>query len=185
MACSCNSFTLAGLCKDCEGNVGGISVVYVALASEISAVTVDSSTGETGGMITAITLTNTGTTPFYEYQFKKNTGSMTSTLNVTDQGDTYVETVLSLIFNRMETKKRIEMNALSVQDLVIIVKDCNSKYWYLGYDNPVSASNGGGETGTNRTDSNHYSLELTDTSASYPYEVLGSIVDSLVTKATN
>lgn len=185
MACTCNSFTLAGLCKDCEGNVGGISVVYVALASEISGKpSVDSSTANTG-MITAITLTHTGTTPFYEYQFKKNTGSMTSTLNVSDQGDTYVETVLSLIFNKMETKKRIEMNALSVQDLVVIVKDCNGKYWYLGYDNPVNASNGGGETGTNRTDSNHYSLELTDTSASYPYEVLGSIVDSMVTKATN
>lgn len=184
MSCNCNSYTLAGLCKDCQGNVGGISVVYVALASAVSSVTISDATADTG-MITAITLTNTGTTPFYEYQFKKNTGSMTSTLNVSDQGDTYVETVLSLTFNRMETKKRIEMNALSVQDLVVIVKDCNGAYWYLGYDNPVNASNGGGETGTNRTDSNHYSLELTDISASYPYEVLGSIVSGLVTPANN
>ena len=53
----------------------------------------------------------------------------------------------------METAKRIEMSALAMQQLVVIVKDGNNKYWYLGYNDYVSATAGGGNTGTAKGDS--------------------------------
>ena len=179
MACTCSAQTLAGLCKDCDGSVGGIVEVYIATYGSISG-----TPSTSGGQITAITLTSGST--FYKYQFRKNTGSLTSTLNVTDDGNVYVESELSLVFSKMETKKRIEMNALSTQDLVVIVKDANGKYWYLGYNEPVNASTGEGATGTNRTDSNHYGITLKDTSNEYPFEVSATVISGLaIAEATN
>ena len=72
----------------------------------------------------------------------------------------------------METVKRIEMEALAMNDLAVIVKDANGKYWYFGYDEPVSASAGDGQTGTARGDSNRYSITLQDNSDTWPYEIL-------------
>ena len=59
-------------------------------------------------------------------------------------------------------------------------KDANGKYWFLGYEEFVSATAGTAETGVNRTDGNRYTITLTDYSSSYPYEVDPSIVDALV-----
>ena len=78
MACVCTNQTLAGLCKDCEGSVGGIVEVYAAIYDSVE------SLATSGNMITGITLASGAS--FYKYQFRKNTGSMTSTLNVTDDG---------------------------------------------------------------------------------------------------
>lgn len=179
MACTCSSLTLAGLCKDCEGSVGGIVEVYVATYGSISGTPTVS-----GGEITEINM-ETGA-KFYKYQFRKNTGSMTSTLNVTDDGNVYVSTELSLVFSKMETKKRIEMNALATQDLVIIVKDANGKYWYLGETEPVNASAGEGATGQNRTDSNHYQITFTALSPDFLPEVTQNAINSLtIEEATN
>lgn len=176
MACTCSSLTLAGLCKDCEGSVGGIVEVYVAKYGDVTSVAVADS-GDSKSMVTGITMASG--TSYYVYQFRKNTGSMTSTLNVTDDGNVYVSTELSLVFSKMETKKRIEMNALATQDLAIIVKDANGKYWYLGETEPVNASAGEGATGTNRTDSNHYQITFTALSPNFLPEVLGSVIEGL------
>lgn len=178
MACVCTNQTLNGLCKDCEGSIGGIIEVYAAVHSNVSAI------ATSGDMITGITLVSGAS--FYKYQFRKNTGSMTSTLNVTDDGNVYVSTELSLVFSKMETKKRIEMNALATQDLALIVKDANGKYWYLGETEPVNASAGEGATGTNRTDSNHYGITFTALSPNFLPEVSATAIASLdIEEATN
>mgnify|MGYP003319554154 CR=1 FL=1 len=107
MACSCSNQTIAGLCKDCEGSLGGIVSVYLANYQD------DIFTVASG----AVSAVNSAVT-FYEYQFRKNTGSMTSTLNIDPaNGVNFVSTDLDLVFSRMETKKRIEM-AISAQDLI-------------------------------------------------------------------
>ena len=87
---------------------------------------------------------------------------------------------LVLVFNRMETSKRVEISALAKNDLVAIVKDANGKYWYLGKDEPVGATAGDGLTGTARADRNGYSITLQDNSLEMPYEVEASIIDALV-----
>ena len=106
---------------------------------------------------------------------------MTSTYTI-DQasGVKYVTTDLLLQFNRMETTKRVEISALAVNDLVAIVKDANGVYWYLGYDEPVNASAGDGQTGTARGDANRYTITLQDNSKEMPMEVEASIVEGLL-----
>lgn len=169
----CNQ-TLAGITLDCSTSLGGIKTVYIANYGDVEQPTV----GE-GGMITGITMS--GGTKFKPYQFRKQTGSMTSTLTVDETaGVNYVSTELSLVFTKMETAKRVEMSALAVGQLAVIVEDSNGKYWYLGYDDYVSASAGGGNTGTAKGDGNNYTLTLKDESDTYPYEITKDAVEAVI-----
>lgn len=169
---SCNQ-TLSGLVKDCSPSMGGIVEVLLANRDDIESVSAES------GKVSVITMA--ASAKFKKYSFARNTGSMTSTYTI-DQasGVKYVTTDLVLQFNRMETTKRVEITALSVNDLVAIVKDANGVYWYLGYDEPVNASAGDGQTGTARGDANRYTITLQDISKEMPMEVDVSIVEGLL-----
>lgn len=165
--------TLSGIPRDSSTSMGGIVEALIAGYDDVTGVTVKDE------QISAIATATSA--KFKRYCFRKGTGSMTSTLNVDAvNGVNYVSTELALQFSRMETTKRVEMTALSLNDLVVIVKDANGKYWYLGKDEPVTASAGGAQTGTARTDANNYTLTLLDNSITFPYEVDPAIVEELV-----
>ena len=167
---SCNQ-TLSGLVKDCSPSMGGILEVLLANREDVASVQAET------GKISGITME--ASAKFKKYTFARNTGSMTSTYTI-DQasGVKYVTTDLVLQFNRMETTKRVEITALSVNDLVAIVKDANGVYWYL--DEPVNASAGDGQTGTARGDANRYSITLQDISKEMPMEVDASIIEGIL-----
>ena len=172
MACS---QVLNGIAADCQTNVGGVREVYIANYSDVTAIEVDDSSN----MIKTITMADTA--KFKKYAFKKNTSSMTSTLNVDPaNGVNFVQTDLALVFAKQETVKRMEIAKLSLGELRVIVLDANGKYWFLGQEEFVSATAGTAETGTNRTDGNRYSITLTDYSSSYPYEVTPTIFADLI-----
>jgi hypothetical protein len=102
-------------------------------------------------------------------------------LNVDETaGTNYVSNELALVFTKMETKKRIEIAALSIGQLVVVVEDSNGKYWFLGKDDYVSASAGTGVTGTAKGDQNAYTLTLATDSESYPYELSAEAIQSVV-----
>lgn len=169
---ACNQ-TLSGLVRDCAPSMGGIVEALIANRDDVTTVTV------TSDKISAITMASSA--KFKKYAFPRNTGSLSSNYTI-DQatGVRYVASDLVLQFNRMETAKRVEISALAQNDLVVIVKDANGKYWYLGYDEPVNVTAGDGLTGTARGDRNGYSITLQDNSLEMPYEVDSSIVDALV-----
>lgn len=161
---ACNQ-TLAGLVNDCLPSMGGIAEIYIANAEDVTEVTVSENE------VTGITMN--AEAKFKKYYFKPQTGSFTSTLNKNAQnGTNYVSTDIVLQFTRMETTKRVEIAALSVNDLVCIVKDMNGVYWYFGYEHPVTAGSGDGQTGTARDDANRYQITLQDVCSTWPYEVL-------------
>ena len=171
---SCSQL-LNGIAADCQTNVGGVREVYIANYSDVTTIEVD----ETSNMIKTITMSDTA--KFKKYAFKKNTSSMTSTLNVDPaNGINFVQTDLSLVFAKQETVKRMEIAKLSLGELRVIVLDANGKYWFLGQEEFVSATAGTAETGTNRTDGNKYTITLTDYSSSYPYEVTPTIIADLI-----
>lgn len=166
----CN-VNIAGLCKDCDASRGGIVEVYAANFGDLTPTV-------SAGTITAITVASGASV--YKYEFRKGTGSMTSTLNIDEaNGVNYISTELVLQFSKMETRKRIEMAALAVGELVFIVKDANGKYWYLGMDEAVTASAGSGQTGQAIGDGNFYTITLLDNANTWPYEVLASVVEGL------
>lgn len=172
MACL---ITIAGITLDCESSLGGIKQVWITQYDNVKSVTVDDKTNQ----ISAITLE--ADAKWYNYQFRKGTGSLTSTLNVDETaGTNYVSNELALVFTKMETKKRIEIAALSIGQLVVVVEDSNGKYWFLGKDDYVSASAGTGVTGTAKGDQNAYTLTLATDSESYPYELSAEAIQSVV-----
>lgn len=160
--------TLGGIQLDCESSLGGIKKVYIANYGDVNIEV-------SGDKITGITGT------FKPFEFRKQTGSMTSTLNVDETaGINYVSTELNLVFTKMETAKRIEIAALAKGQLAVIVEDSNGLFWYLGEDDYVSASAGSANTGQNKGDSNNYSITLKDESDSFPKEVDASVIAGLL-----
>ena len=169
---ACNQ-TLNGLVRDCQPSMGGIVEAHAINREYIEEVSAQE------GVVKTITLTNGE--KFKSYYFNRNTGSMTSNYTLDPAtGVRYVTTDLALQFNRMETAKRVEVTALAQNELALIVKDANGKYWLLGKDEPVMATAGEGVTGTARGDRNGYGITLQDTSLEMPYEVDAALVASLI-----
>ena len=159
------SQTLSGITRDCSPSLGGIVEVYIANFADVTAKTI------TSDKITAITMASSA--KFRKYEFRRNTGSLSSTYQINaENGSTFVQSDLVLVFNRMETSKRVEIVALAQGELCAIVKDANGVYWYLGDEEPLVASAGDGLTGTQRSDRNGYSVTLQDVSSALPIEVL-------------
>ena len=169
---SCSQ-TLAGLAKDCTASMGGIKRVLLANQSDVTAIAI------TTNVISTITM-DTGK-KFKEYNFRAGTGSMSSNWQVNvENGVSYVQTDLVMIFNRLQTAARVEVMAMAQADLYAIVEDMNGAYWFLGYDEPIYLSAGDALSGTARTDRSGYSVTLTDNSHALPYEVDSSIVAALL-----
>lgn len=166
--------TLSGMDLDCRESVGGIKEVYILGDRSEATVTV------ANDAITGITL-DAGSDKFKPYKFRKQTGSMVSTINTSEEnGTTFVQTDVTLVFHKMEAKKRLEISALMVGDCAMLVKDGNNKYWYLGLDEPVTLTAGTAGTGTAKGDKNGYDLTLTDLSNTLPYEVTATIAEGII-----
>lgn len=188
----CATITLKGILMDCSSSIGGIKRVWLTRYSDIELVAgktatigditeTDPETSEVitlGKGVTAITLKSGA--EWHPYEFRKNTGSLTSTLNVdTENGNNYITSELSLVFSKMETRKRMEIAALTVGAVVAVVEDSNGKFWLLGYEDYVSASAGTGETGTAKEDRNAYTITLSTDSTEWPYELSAAAAASV------
>lgn len=168
---SCSQ-TLTGIAKDCAVNKGGIKRVLLANKDDVTAITV------TDGKISAITKS----AAFLEFGFRPNTGNFASTWQINNEnGSKFVQTLLTMIFGRMDTAKRVAIMALAQADLVAIVEDANGLFWFLGYDEPLILTDGSdAQTGTARADRNGYTVVLEDNSDELPYEVDAAIISGLL-----
>lgn len=154
---------------ECFNSLGGVKTIWVAnyVENAVSATT----SGET------ISAFATGIT-WYKQDMRKNTASMTSTLNVSENAN-YVSTEAVLEYTKMQKESRIQMNALSKGDLMVVVLDKNGNYYFLGEEEPVTATAGDGQTGTNRDDKNAYTITLTDSCSHFPRMLDDSAIASL------
>ena len=172
---ACNSITLKGIGLGCKDHMGGIKEIYLIKESDVTDVKV------TENVISSITLASDA--KFKTYRFRKGTSSMTSTMTTDEAAGTLsIQTDLALQFSTMEAKKRLEIMAMCMDSMKGIVLDSNGKYWFLGYDFPISASAATGVTGTNFSDFGGYTVTLTDNSKEFPYEIDAEIIDGLIDK---
>lgn len=175
---ACKSFALSGIALGCKDNMGGIKEVYIIKSGDVTAKTLNTEQSQIA------TITTAAEAKFKTYKFRKGTASMTSTAASDEAiGNFSVSTELALQFSKMETSKRLEIMALCLEDVEAIVLDWNGKYWYLGYDFPVTASAATAVTGTAGTDLNGYTVTLSDTSAEFPYEVPAEVAEGLIQAA--
>lgn len=168
---ACNSITLSNIARDCDPSLGGIKKVWLHPYVD-NMFTLDAS----GLSVTAVSVTTGWTT----YEFRRGTGSYTSTQTVDDAtGANFYENELSLQFGRMESSKRTAVAALAIAEVNGIVLDNNGKYWTLAFDEAASSSGSVGQTGQAKTDSNSYQIQIKDSSKALPYEVAESVVTGL------
>lgn len=173
---ACSSITLKGIGLGCKDNMGGIKEVYLVKDDEVT-ISLDVEKAE----VAEIALAESAT--FKTYKFRKGTSSMTSTMTTDEAAGTMsVQTDLALQFSKMETGKRLEIQAMCMDSLKGIVLDSNGRYWLLGYDFPITASAATANSGTAFGDFSGYNVTLTDNSKEFPYEIPSAVIDTIKDK---
>lgn len=166
MACG----TLKSFTQDsCLGNIGGIKRVWLAEYDANDTIVMSADT-DGNSFVSAVTFSDSAKT-WNEFYLKKNSAQATSEYQVGDGGSVFCQTTLELNFNRQDAAKRAAIQSLALNELFVIYEDANGYKWFLGKDNPVTLSAGGGETGTQKTDLNKYNVSLVDDSMELPYRV--------------
>lgn len=156
---------------DCYSSKGGIKTVWVAVYQD-NAFTMGASGETVTGFATGIT--------WYKQELRRNTGSLTSTYNYDEaNGSSFVQTDALFQYGKMDKENRIQMNALSKGDLMVIVEDSNGEFYALGTEEPVKATAGTGQTGVARTDGNYYEITLSDYRSDYPPHLDDSAIAQL------
>lgn len=161
---ACTNYTISGIAKGCKDSLGGIVKVWISSDYDdvLAGVKVEEN---------VLDLDASKITKFKVFNFFKNTGSITSNLQVSDSAGSSWQTDLVLVFMKQETSKRLQIMGLAMGQTCIVVKDANGKYWFLGKDNPVEASAGVAQSGTAATDLNGYNITLSDNSKELPFEI--------------
>lgn len=161
------TITLNGLARDCKDSAGGIKEIYIVDYNSVDTVSV------LADKITGLTL-NSGST-FHTYSLRKQTSTLTTTINVDEAAGTVnYSSELNLKFTKLETAKRLEIVSLAMGETVAVVRDSNDRFWYLGKDYPVTLSAGSIATGTNLADFAGYDITLSDIARTAPYEVVAN-----------
>lgn len=173
-ACGTN---MAGISDVWIGNFGLATYTYAYQQDEDGHDILDPDGNKIRESITAATLA--GTETMQHFGFRKQTGSMTSTLQVNDNGTNFWQTDIQLVFAKMDTVKRLSIMSLMQGQTSVLVKDNNGNYWMVGIDNYVTMSEGTGETGTAYSDNNAYTITLQDTATILPLPVAAAAVETL------
>lgn len=168
---ACGSVTLGAIDGRCDTSFGGIKRVLIANRDDV---TVDPVKGD----ITGITVASGK--KFVEWKFRKNTGSLTSTVTSdTAIGNTFATTEVNLQFTKAEQTKRLHIQSAINASAVVIVEDMYGQYIYLGRENEVVVSNATMVTGTQSSDLNGFTLTFQDIATELPYFVDASIIETL------
>lgn len=180
MACI-TEYSLHGILADCNPTLAGITEVWIGYYGDfnVSADTTTYSSAGTCHNVTSIQKTSGGK-DMEHYTFAKQTGSLNSTFTKDEtNGVRYWTNAITLQFSRLEGRKHLEVEALSVEQLVAIVHDGNGRYWYVGYDGYLSATSSQANTGASYDDFSGYQLEMSAMSAFLPLEMTKAQVDSV------
>ncbi|MCC8187427.1 MAG: hypothetical protein LIP08_07940 [Bacteroides sp.] len=155
--------SLNGIIRGCDNSIGGIRRAWATCDDEAGKPTISND------IITAIP----DPEAWSEYEFRKQTGSVTQTGSRDDAtGSQYWNIEIVLQFSKQETEKRLEINAIALSDSRWIIEDNNGRYWYFGHFYPVTIADGAtAETGTAFDDFNGYNITLTTVSDVLAYEV--------------
>tara|TARA_R110000851_G_scaffold133851_2_gene268869 strand:- start:643 stop:1161 length:519 start_codon:yes stop_codon:yes gene_type:complete len=151
MACN----TLTEILKGCEGNLGGLTKLWIGNGDSITASTI------VDGEVTGATATEV----FVEYQFNPNTSNFVESTTVDlATSSTFYTSVITLQLARREAAKRqsLLLIAKGQPELSIMVKDSNGTYWMFGLnDDKVFLTGDEGGSGQAKADLNGYLLTFT------------------------
>lgn len=168
MAC-CN--TLTGITFSCLANSGGVREILIACYDSVAGATVSN------GFVTGITMESGE--KFHQFQFNKNTSSVTeeATVNL-ENGVTFYTQTVNLVIPYREVAKRnaILLLADGQPNLHIIVRDYNDNYWWIGNYAGANLSTLTTGSGTAKADLNGYTISFVAEEPMLAYEVDSTII---------
>ena len=175
-----SDFTLKGIALECKPVLAGIKRVYLGYNDQLT-ITPDPQTQ------TATIAAKEGaesTAKLYAYDIVANTGGLTSTITKNEQNGTrYYTNTIAMQFNRLEAKKHLEVQAMAAEALVAVVETNDGRYWVVGADSYLSATESNVQTGSSFDDLNGYTISLAARSAYLPFEIQYSGFSSLIAPA--
>lgn len=168
MACNITS----SLPLSCRDSVGGIKTAYILDASG-EAITVTEANGVVSVLSVGATSITDLATDMFEFAQVKQTANVVETVTASEeQGSIFYQSVLSLVFNKLESTK---LNALKVlaanSKLCIVIEDNNGNLWMPGNTNGMIVSGGTSESGTAFGDRSGITIEFTGYHSAPMYQV--------------
>lgn len=109
-----------------------------------------------------------GSKPWVIFNFKKNTGELTSEMTVNDNGSHYYTNGVNLVFAKIDNGKRLSLEAVASGECTMIVLDSNNQYWLIGAENSVAMTTLSATTGVAVGDSNAYNVTISADEATMP-----------------
>jgi hypothetical protein len=164
--------TLTTITKGCEGNIGGITAVYINDQANVTAITETDATWS----IDAITCSP----DFVPFEIRRNSGNYTEEeANDLVKGSQFVTATITLMFSRREASKSRSLKILGEgqRDLAIIVKDANERYWYFPNAQLSAVTEG---SGTAKADGSSYSVVFLAENLYLAKEVDADIITGIV-----
>lgn len=168
---ACSTLTLGAISPECMNARGGIKDIWIIKSDEIASVTVDTSTG------TVTDITTTGTVgaekQFAHWQFRPETANATSTGTFDNAAGTYyIQTDLVLSFSKMDSVKRLQITAATLEYTNVVYLDSNGHLFYMGIDEPCYTSALTAQTGTAKADKNGYDITISTQEYELPRQVV-------------
>lgn len=170
MACNITS----GWEISCKDSQGGVVKVFIA-NGPVEAY------AETAGVLTSVTVAGSPLTPadFFTFEVPKQTSSIAEAITAsTENGTVFYDQQLTLVFNKMEASKRNQILLMAQnEDMFVVAKDGNGKYWSIGLTRGTSLISGALNTGVAYGDRNGGELVLQGLEPLPMFEVSASIVE--------
>lgn len=175
MGCLSN-FTLKGIKLDCNPVLAGIRRVYLGYNDQL---TITPNTEAQTATIAA--KDGAETAKLYPYDVVANTGGLTSTITKNEQNGTrYYTNTIAMQFTRLDADKHLEVQAMAAEALVAVVETNDGKFWVVGADSYLSATETNVQTGSSFDDLNGYTISLAARSAYLPFEIQKDDFESLI-----
>ena len=185
MACTT---TLTSISTSCGANMASIKKLWIG-GFESATFTFDKQTGagpDGSDVIEDVSaaVLGAGADSWVEFQFKKNTGEMTTEMTRSDNGSYYFTNAANLVFAKQDAAKRLALQAVASGECAMIVQDSNNIYWLIGSDSAVTATTVSATTGVAVGDSNQYTVTLSADEPYMPVPLLASAVETIIAALT-
>ena len=125
-----------------------------------------------------------GSKPWVIFNFKRNTGELTSEMTVNDNGSHYYSNGVNLIFARIDNGKRLSLEAVASGECTMIVLDSNNQYWLIGAENSVAMTTLSATTGVAVSDSNAYNVTISADEAHMPLLIEADQAQTIINTLT-
>lgn len=185
---ACVSTYLSSITTSCTSNLPSIKNLWIGQfeSAKFTYTYLEQTDADGNQIIEAVsgaTLVS-GSKPWVTFNFKRNTGELTSEYTLNDNGSFYFTNSVNLVFAKIDNSKRLSLEAVASGECSCIVLDSNGQYWLLGGENAVSMSSLSATTGVAIGDSNAYNVTISETSGSMPILIQSEQAETIINTLT-